>query len=158
MTTKDNRHTRTPRRFAALGIATAAVVLSAGLTMVAASAASARSGADDGGHRHQAGSSGGVEKQGRCSDGRARYNLEVEREHGGYQVDFEVRSVSTGATWRVKLFHDGNRFYNQVRSANGQGRIEVRRQRPNTAGQDTFRAQARSLGSGEVCSVSIVRS
>jgi hypothetical protein len=102
-------------------------------------------------------SSGGVEKEGRCSDGRSRFNFEVEREDGGFKADFEVRKARPGQQWRVKLFHDGNRFYNEVRTTNGDGEIEVERRRPNTSGQDRFRARARNLGTGELCSVTIVR-
>ena len=135
----------TPRRTAVIG-GVAAAVLAAGIPFAAMTPASA------------SGSSGGVEKEGRCSDGRARYNFEVEREDGGFKADFRVRDARPGREWRVKLFHDGDRFYNRVRTVNGDGEIEVERRRPNTGGADRFHARARNLGTGALCAVTITRS
>ena len=98
-----------------------------------------------------------VQTLGSCSQGKARYELEVDREHGHYEVSFDLDSNRSGQQWRLKLFHDGDRVFNDVRRTDGEREVDFERDRPDTAGKDRFHATARNLGNGEFCSVHIVR-
>ena len=97
-----------------------------------------------------------VEKRGACSNG-ARYDFDVDKDDGRYEVSFEVGSNVRGQQWRLVLLHEGNRAFRDVRTTDREGEVDYERNRPDTAGSDTFRARAVNLGSGETCSVTIVR-
>lgn len=98
-----------------------------------------------------------TERHGSCSQGKARYDFDVDKDDGRFEVDLEVDSNRRGQKWRLRLFHDGERVFSDVRTTDREGEAEYERNRPNTVGRDTFRARARNLGNGEVCSVRIVR-
>ena len=98
-----------------------------------------------------------VERRGACSDGKARYDMDVDRDDGRFEVSFEVDSNVRGQRWQIALFQDGRRFFRDTRTTDREGEVEVERDRRNTAGTDSFRARAVNLGNGEVCSVRIVR-
>jgi hypothetical protein len=55
-----------------------------------------------------------VERRGSCS-GSSRWELDLERDHGRIEVDFEVRQNTAGDRWRVVLKHDGDVFFRDVR-------------------------------------------
>lgn len=97
-----------------------------------------------------------VEKRGACSNG-ARYDFDVDKDDGRYEVGFEVDSNARGQQWRLVLLHEGDRVFRDVRATDREGEVDYERSRPDTAGSDTFRARAVNLGSGETCSVIIVR-
>jgi hypothetical protein len=90
-----------------------------------------------------------VERRGICGNG--AYELSVDREGRGFEVDAEVDSVTPGSRWRITLTHDGKRFYRNVLRAAHEGELDVDRHRPNTAGKDTFTFRAKHLGSDTVC-------
>ncbi len=104
-----------------------------------------------------ASSASAVEKRGGCSQGKAHYEFDVEKDDGRFEVDFEVDSNVRGQTWRLTLHHDGKRVFRDVRTTNREGEVGFERNRPNTAGRDAFRAKAVNLGNGEVCTARIVR-
>ena len=97
-----------------------------------------------------------TEKRGACS-GSARYDYEVEKDDGRFEISFEVDSNVVGEAWRIKLFHDGDRYASVLRTTDREGEADVERDRPDTAGEDRFRARATNVATGEVCKVTIDR-
>jgi hypothetical protein len=83
-----------------------------------------------------------IQREGDCTNSNADWRIEVEHEDGGFQVDVRIRSEVPGQVWRLRIRHDGNLFYDQNRTTNEDGEIRIRRQRPNTAGEDVFRFRA----------------
>lgn len=98
-----------------------------------------------------------TEKRGSCSKGDAIYDFEVDKDDGRYEVNFEVDSNVDGERWRVRLYHEGNRFYSSVNTTDNEGEADVEANRPNTRGKDHFKVTALNLRSGETCSAKIVR-
>lgn len=95
-----------------------------------------------------AGGAGGVEREGNCSTS-ADWRLEVEREDGGLQVDLRIRQDDQpGRVYDIRIRQNGNKFFDQDRITDEDGEIRLRRQRPNTAGSDTFFFKA--LGPGTI--------
>jgi hypothetical protein len=91
-----------------------------------------------------------VERRGACGAG--SYEFSVDREDGGLEVSVDVDRVAPGSRWRVTMRHDGNRFYRNVLRADGEGDLDVERQRPDTSGRDTFRFRAKRVGHAIACS------
>jgi hypothetical protein len=112
--------TRT-HRIVALG---ASAVLIGGVPIALASSASA---------------SQEVQKRGSCSQGKVHYEFEVDRERGHYEVSFDLDSNRNGQKWRLRLFHDGDRVFNEVRRTDGEREVDFERDRPDTAGKGRFR-------------------
>lgn len=133
--------TRITRRTRIVAVASSTALLGAGIPLALAAPASADSG----------------ERQGQCNKGHARYDFDVERDDGRFELNFEVDSNTRGQKWRMKLFHEGNRFFRDVRTTDREGEVDVERMRPNTAGKDTFRARAKNLRNGNVCQIRVVR-
>ena len=95
--------------------------------------------------------SGDVVRTGGCS-GSSDWKLKLSPDNGKIEVEYEVDSNHVGQQWRVKLFENGNRIFRGTKTTQGaSGSFTVRTLAKNTAGTDSFRAQARNLGSGEVC-------
>ncbi|HEX5986652.1 MAG TPA: hypothetical protein VFY86_09045 [Nocardioides sp.] len=124
------------KRLAAAGLATAAVATVVPFALAAPASAD-------------------VEKVGNCAG--ARYDFDVDRERGGYEVSFEVDSNTPNQKWRLVLFHNGDRVFRDVRTTDREGEVDFERLRPNTPGADTFRAKAVKLSNGQSCSVRITR-
>jgi hypothetical protein len=94
---------------------------------------------------------GDVIRRGACS-GASDWKLKLSPENGRIEVEYEVDSNKVGQTWRVRLFHDGNRFFAGTRTTAGaSGSFEVRKVVDNHSGTDSFRARATNVASGEVC-------
>jgi hypothetical protein len=96
-----------------------------------------------------------TEKRGSCAG--ARYDFDVDRDDGRFEVAFEIDSDRAGQQWRLVLRHEGRRIVRDVRTTDREGEVDVERRRPDTAGADTFRARAVRLGTGQSCSVTITR-
>lgn len=94
-----------------------------------------------------------TERQGRC--GGARYEFEVDRERGGFEIDADIDGAAARSTWRLTLKHDGKVYYNKVRTADREGEIDVERFRPNTAGKDVFTLRVKNTKTGKVCRTGI---
>jgi hypothetical protein len=94
---------------------------------------------------------GDVIRRGSCS-GASDWKLKLSPENGKLEVEYEVDSNKVGQTWRVRLFHDGNRFFAGTRTTGGaSGSFEVRKVVANHSGTDSFRARATNAATGEVC-------
>lgn len=122
-----------------VGIAGATLLLIAGVPLAFAVTASAD-----------------TERRGSCG-GSAWFDYEVEKDDGRFEVNFEVNSNRQGQQWQLRLFHDGSRYYSGVHTTDYEGEVDIDWDRPDTSGNDSFRARARNLSSGEVCSVTIVQ-
>ncbi len=94
-----------------------------------------------------------IERTSRCAG--AEFELSVDREHGGFEVDADIDDARPGSSWRVTLRHDGKVFYSQVRQADREGDISVDRFRNNTRGKDKFRLKVTPVG-GRSCSIKVV--
>jgi hypothetical protein len=92
-----------------------------------------------------------VIRQGSCSR-RSDWKLKLSPENGRIEVEFEVDQNRRGRRWRVRMWHDGNRFFKGRRVTQPpSGSFEIRRVEPNRAGVDRFRARAFNPRSGETC-------
>jgi hypothetical protein len=92
-----------------------------------------------------------VERHGACS-GSSRWELDLEREHGRIEVDYEVDQNVSGDTWRIRLRHNGNVFFRGTRETRGDdGSFEVERHVNDTTGTDRFVARSVNRSTGEVC-------
>lgn len=92
-----------------------------------------------------------VIREGRCS-GRSDWKLKLSPEDGRIEVEYEVDQNRVGDTWKIRLKHDGKRFFKGKRTTKGDsGSFEVRRVQPNHRGKDRFRARAVNLRTDEVC-------
>lgn len=95
-----------------------------------------------------------VERFGTCAG--ARFELSVDRERGGFDVDAEIDDAAPGSAWRVTLRHNGKRIHGRVLTADADGDIEVSRWRRNANGKDTFALRVAPAG-GSSCSLKITR-
>jgi len=96
-----------------------------------------------------------AERVGNC--GGARFDFDVERDddrRGVYEVTFDLDRAADNR-YRVVLKQNGRTYYNQVRTPDFEGDVEVERNRSNTAGKDTFLFRYKNLATGTVCSRTI---
>lgn len=93
-----------------------------------------------------------TERTGTCAG--ATYELNVDRERGGFEVDADLDNAKPGSSWRVAIRHDGKVVTSKVRTADREGEIDVDTWRRNTAGSDTFRLTVTPAG-GSGCSVKV---
>ena len=119
-----------------------ALILTSGLLVMGALAASAPT---------AAAKDGDVIQTGSCS-GSADWKLKLSPENGKIEVEFEVDQNKVGKTWHVKIKRNGNVLAsgNRVTQAPSAS-FEFRTVVSNTAGSDTIVARARNLASGQIC-------
>jgi len=92
-----------------------------------------------------------VIRRGNCSGG-TDWKYKAKADDGRIEAEYEVDQNRNGDRWRVRLFHDGNRFFKGTRVTGGRsGSIDIERKVNNHAGVDRFRARARNLRTDEVC-------
>lgn len=130
-------HTRTRRTVAAVAGAT----LGAGLLIASAPAANA-SGVE-------------VHKRGTCTMG-STWQLELDKEHGFIDVDFEAETLKAGQRWKVKIKH--TRVKNNKKwtyRSNGitdrDGELDVDRHLKDRKGKDRVAIRVMNPSTGEVC-------
>ncbi|MCZ4499073.1 MAG: hypothetical protein JWQ74_1626 [Marmoricola sp.] len=98
----------------------------------------------------------GIDRSGRCAG--VEYELGVDRENGGFEVEADIDDARAGSKWRMSIRHEGTVIYKAVRTADREGDISVDRFRKNTAGKDTFLLTVKQMSSGKTCSARIVTS
>lgn len=77
----------------------------------------------------------------------ADVNFEVEREDGRYSVEVDIDDAKPGSKWRITLWHNGKRFFKDVRRADDDGDVrDVDRSRANTRGKDVFKVKVKRIG------------
>jgi hypothetical protein len=92
-----------------------------------------------------------VIRRGNCS-GASDWKLKLSPENGRIEVEYEVDQNKNGVQWRVRIFKEGVRIFAGTRTTQApSGSFEVRVVTGNTTGDDSFRARAVNLSSGEVC-------
>ena len=92
-----------------------------------------------------------VRREGSCS-GRSDWELRVRLDDGRFRVRWRVDSRIPGQTWRMRVFHDGERIAAATRTTNADGEATIDlRGVPNHDGEDVFRGRARNPNSGEAC-------
>jgi len=123
------------RKTIAATIATGAALATAGILASPASAAPARE----------------VEREtmGSCSAG-ARWELNLEREYGVIDIDFEIDAATPGEKWTVSITKNGSTILNVSQTADREGEIDVSRIVRDQAGTDRFSVTATSA-SGQTC-------
>jgi len=95
---------------------------------------------------------GDVIRRGSCS-GSSDWKLKLSPEDGRIEVELEVDQNQVGDRWRVRIRHDGELAFRGARRTSGpSGSFEVRIVEPDRSGLDQFRARARNVSTGEVCS------
>ncbi len=99
----------------------------------------------------------GVERQkyGTCSQG-STWKLELEREHGLIDVDFDADTPRAGVTWKVKIKHKrvkNNKkwVYRSTTRSDRDGEVDVDRHLKNRKGKDRVVVRVKSRATGEVC-------
>ena len=93
-----------------------------------------------------------VERHDTCAG--ATYELNVDRERGGFEVDADIDNARPGSEWRVAIRHDGELATSRVLRADREGELDLDTFRRNTAGTDTFRLTVTPAG-GSSCSLKV---
>jgi hypothetical protein len=93
-----------------------------------------------------------VERRGTCAG--ATYELNVDRERGGFEVDADIDDARAGSEWTVAIRHDGKLATSRVLRADNEGELDLDTFRRNTAGKDTFRLTVTPAGES-ACSVKV---
>lgn len=97
---------------------------------------------------------GEVERQGRCSG--ATWELSVDRERGGFDVDVDLEDAAPGSAWRVVLRHEGRTVHDRVVRADREGELDVERRLANTPGRDRVALRLQRAGSAGACGTTVV--
>lgn len=95
-----------------------------------------------------------VEKRGTCAG--ATYELNVDRERGGFEVDADLDNARVGSEWRVAIRHDGKLVTSRVLTADDEGELDLGVYRKNTAGKDVFKLTVTPAG-GASCSLKVTQ-
>ena len=92
-----------------------------------------------------------VIRTGACS-GRSDWKLKLSPDNGRLEVEYEVDQNVNGQTWRVRMFHNGERFFAGTRTTQApSGSFSVRRVVDDVSGTDIVRARARNPKTEELC-------
>ena len=93
-----------------------------------------------------------VEKRGTCAG--ATFELNVDRERGGYDVDADVEGARSSSEWTVAVRHNGRVAVSRTITADDEGELDLDTFRKNTRGKDTFKLTVTPAGAG-ACSVKV---
>ena len=93
-----------------------------------------------------------VERRGTCAG--ATYELNVDRERGGYDVDADLEGAKAFSSWKVAIRHNGNLAVTRTLKADDEGELDLDTFRKNTAGKDTFKLTVTPVG-GNACSLKV---
>ena len=86
---------------------------------------------------------------GTCSAG-ARWDLNLEREFGVIDIDFEIDAATPGEKWTVSITRNGSKVLKVSQVADAEGEIDVNHMVRDRAGSDRISVTATSA-SGQSC-------
>lgn len=89
------------------------------------------------------------ETMGSCSAG-ARWDLNLEREFGVIDIDFEIDAATPGEKWTVSITRNGSKVLRVSQVADREGEIDVNHIVRDRAGSDRIAVSATSA-SGQTC-------
>ena len=115
------------------------VVGAMGLTLFAATAASARTSV-----------SGAVIKTGNCSAA-STWKLTLKRDAGRIESDVEVQTPAAGQAWHFAMFDNGVKFGSGKKTTVADGSWSATRFAANQAGTDNILVKANNLVTAETC-------
>lgn len=79
--------------------------------------------------------------------GGADVDFSVDKDDGRFEVEVDIDDAKPGTRWRIILWHDGKRFFKDVRRADSDGDVrDVERERRNTKGKDVFKVKIKRIG------------
>jgi hypothetical protein len=90
------------------------------------------------------------EKDGDCSM-KSDWELELEKDDGKIEIEFDVDTPRSGQTWRVRVLHNGDLSYKGKRVTDDDGEYEVDRKVRDRAGKDRIVVRGVNAKTGEVC-------
>ncbi|SEC88817.1 hypothetical protein SAMN04489844_3192 [Nocardioides exalbidus] len=93
-----------------------------------------------------------VEKRGTCAG--ATFELNVDRERGGYDVDADIEGARAYSEWKVAVRHNGKVAVSRTITADDEGELDLDTFRKNLRGKDTFKLTVTPAGAGS-CSVKV---
>lgn len=93
-----------------------------------------------------------VERRGTCAG--ATYELNVDRERGGFDVDADIEGARAFSDWKVTIRHDGKVAVSRTLKADDEGELDLDTFRRDTAGKDTFKLTVTPAG-GSSCSTKV---
>jgi len=104
-----------------------------------------------GGSPAMASGGGGLTAKGSCSAS-TDWKLNVKKDDGRLEVEYEVDSNKRGQTWTVLITDNGNQvFAGDKVTKRPSGSFTVHMRTSNLAGDDVFEATATNAASGETC-------
>lgn len=86
--------------------------------------------------------------------GAASYRLEVEEDDGLLDGSFELRTVTTGESWQVRVEHDGQVLHESEQLSDDEAEIDIDVRLPLDAGGE-LTATATSATGDQTCSASL---
>ena len=97
---------------------------------------------------------GEVEREGRCSG--ATWELSVDRERGGFDVDVDLEDAAPGRAWGVDRRPVGRGGPAGVGRADGAGAVDVERRLADTPGRDRVVLRLQRAGAASPCGTTVV--
>ena len=93
-----------------------------------------------------------VERRGTCAG--ATYELNVDRERSGFEVDADIDNARAFSQWTVAVRHNGKVAVSRTIKADDEGEVDLDTFRKNTRGKDTFTLTVTPAG-GSSCSLKV---
>lgn len=76
----------------------------------------------------------------------AHVDFKVQKDEGRFDVDVDLDRAKRGSSWRVVMWHDGERFHNKVHRADIDGDVDIDKRRDDPPGADTFKVRVKKIG------------
>lgn len=89
-------------------------------------------------------------KRGDCTKS-STWKLELEKDDGQIDIDFDGHTKRAGKTWKYKVKQDGVVRHSGRTVTETDGEFDVDKDVKDRSGKDTIVVRAESLASGEVC-------
>ena len=93
-----------------------------------------------------------VERRGTCAG--ATFELNVDRERGGWDVDADLEGARAHSDWKVAIRHEGKVVASRTLRADDEGDPDLDVFRRDPRGADTFKLTVKPVG-GSACSTSL---